>query len=459
MAIQAGVIEKIKIEGTLFLQSPLLIGSGTESSGRQHEVDTYVLKNEREIPFIPGTSLAGVLREYLSRRYLDQPDMTDYLFGRIIPKSDGSKDIQSAIVLNDIVLKETDLILRDGVAIDGYTNTAIKGCKYDYEAIERGAWGDFYMEVTLRKMHEACKAEIEEAIEALLVHMQQGFMLGALTAKGFGRVCVKRLKMKRYDFSQLDDVAAWFTGAELETVPDYTAKKEEIPEDFVVDADFALRSSLIIRDYNTDEQTAKGETLSAVQKMSDGSYVIPGTSIKGVLRHQAEKILRRLGKDATMLDDVMGYAKEQAKHKSRLFVDEVYIKKDNKVIAQEQSRNRIDRFTGGTIESALFTTKPIWQKHGEDKTIENFHYEIHGCNKWEAGLALFLLRDLWLGNVAIGGEKSIGRGTLKGLGARIRYKGQSYELDADGKVCSGDAAALEDMAQSLVSLGKEGEAK
>ena len=56
----------------------------------------------------------------------------------------------------------------------------------------------------------------------------------------------------------------------------------------------------------------------------------------------------------------------------------------------------------------------------------------------EAGLALFLLRDLCLGHVAIGGEKSIGRGTLKGISAGQNNKVVYMPYEATGILSSVD---------------------
>ena len=70
-------------------------------------------------------------------------------------------------------------------------------------------------------------------------------------------------------------------------------------------------------------------------------------------------------------------------------------------------------------------------------------------------MAIALLRDLWFGLVAIGGEKSIGRGTLSGISARIEYGGNSYELDRNGKVSGGDAAEFIRLAQSIGDFAEE----
>ena len=92
-----------------------------------------------------------------------------------------------------------------------------------------------------------------------------------------------------------------------------------------------------------------------------------------------------------------------------------------------QMRSRIDRFTGGTIPSALFSTAPVWREKDGGRSV-TLRFGVRQASEQEAGLCVLLLKDLWLGRAAIGGEKSIGRGTLEGLHAVIRYHGRCYEL-------------------------------
>ena len=222
--------------------------------------------------------------------------------------------------------------------------------------------------------------------------------------------------------------------------------------DIVVESPITLSSGKA--DVTVDCDVIHGEgDIAAVQKQSNREYVIPGTSLKGVLRHQAERIVRLSGQEERLADglnELMGYAEEDTKEKqkSRFYVDEAYLKQG--VAEKEQSRNRIDRFTGGTVETALFTTKPIWQMEPHKPTV-HIHYEIPECKPWEAGLALFLLRDLWQGNVALGGEKSIGRGVLEGVQAVIVFEGNTYELGANGKVQQGSWQQLDDYAKAFIN--------
>lgn len=106
----------------------------------------------------------------------------------------------------------------------------------------------------------------------------------------------------------------------------------------------------------------------------------------------------------------MGTA-EGDKIKNFFIVAESYIKNEN-VVVVSHIRNKIDRFTGGTLQGTLFTR---------------------------------------LGNVAVGGKQSIGRGTLKGISAKINFKGKTYELGANGKVTTGNSNELSKFATSIVN--------
>ena len=72
---------------------------------------------------------------------------------------------------------------------------------------------------------------------------------------------------------------------------------------------------------------------------------------------------------------------------------------------------------------------------------------------WEVGLCLLLLKDLWLGRTALGGEKSIGRGLLTGLGARIYRHGQQCWALEHGVPF--DSAMVDEMQEYVTALDEE----
>ena len=474
---QESIAAKIVAEGELVLDAPLLIGSGGGAEG-EDDKDIHVLRNKEGMPYIPGTSLAGVLRAFVEA---DDPEAGALIFGTPQARySNAALELQSAISIYDVKLSNARTIVRDGVSIDGVTGVAVEHHKFDYEAIDSGAHGILQLEITLRGIHAAEQENLDAALERLRGRLLGGFYLGAHTTKGFGRAHMSNLTVNRYDVRQPKDVLAWLSPERKEASchEQYEGNTEQrvyAAEDFVIDADFALAHSLIIRDYDKatrDAQSSGDTSISAVMKTdSRGRYIIPGTSLKGVLRHRSAYILQQLGaavlpseawqlgREEALVEYTMGPSPEtmklrpnEAKRRSRFLVDEAVITQG--VIAKEQSRNRIDRFTGGTIDTALFTTKPIWQKKREEPVVR-LHFGVKAAESWEAGLALLLLKDLWLGRTAIGGEKSIGRGTLKGVRATISYDGKKWEISNEKKTDARHAEALQQFVTALVQKIKE----
>ena len=428
------LIGKIFITGKLVLKSPLLIGDGAGETSDNFR-DVHVLKLG-DVPFIPGTSLCGVLRDWLESV---SPKWTTKIFGDM-------SEMQSSIQIDDIELCGGKIIARDGVRIDGLTGTGADGGKYDFEAVERGATGTIRLLINLRGIHATEKntnaEKITDVVKLMLKKLQDGIRLGALTTKGFGLVAVKNLDAEIYDFRKKADVIAWLRGKDSPHKISPSAEENSAsPNDFVIDAEFAFRSSFIVRDYDVSKAD-KEKNISAVTMKSGDDFVVPGTSLKGVLRHRAEYILNKLGVE-NFVDDLMG----TTTNKSRFIVEESYVAPKN-FSEVTHSRNKIDRFTGGTLQGTLFTNKPAYQKISDAPTLK-IHFEIRNAKDFEAGLAIFLLRDLWLGHVAIGGEKSIGRGTVKGISAEINFDNKTYKLGANGKVISGDKTELENFAAAL----------
>ena len=432
----AQIIGKIKISGNLILKSPLLIGDGAGETF-DNFTDIHTLKNQGGAPFIPGTSICGVLRAEFK-----DSEIFEEFFG-------DADNFQSAIQIEDVEL-EGEIISRDGVKIDSLTGTGEGNAKYDYEAVERGARGAINILVNLRGRHFSKLEKFKNTVAEILGKLQRGIKIGALTSKGFGLAKVENLDVQFYDFRKKSDVAAWLTGKPASQKISPAKNISASADTFIVDADFKFNSSFIVRSYKLNAADFENK-ISAVSLKSRADFVIPGTSLKGIFRHRAEYILRKLGHDKNFLNDLMGVAEGNTKIKSRFVVAESYI--ENKNVAEvEHTRNKIDRFTGGTLQGALFKIKPLYQKISAPTL--HIHFEILNAKDFEAGLALFLLRDLWLGEVAIGGEKCIGRGTVQGISAKINFNGETYELGEGGKVIKGNKDELSKFAASVKNWGE-----
>lgn len=461
----ASIVGRITAEGWLCLDAPLLIGEGASGEARG-DLDIHVLRSKEGIPFIPGTSLAGALRSFVEAED-DGVRAADILFGSI--EGEGR---QSAVSLYDVELRGAQIGIRDGVCIDPVTGTAVRHGKYDYEIVESGAGGSFYAEIILRRVHEGDEELLKRTLLRLRDLLRGGFHVGARTTKGFGRMHVSDMRIDCYDFRREQDVLAWLSVDRRGAA--YTEEVDEQDQrpltyaagDFIIEADFALKGSLIVRDYENANVMVNGKkNPDALMKTSGkGENIIPGTSLKGVLRHRAAYILHALGKDGEtaerMICDLMGPSparmrelRHEEKHRSRFVAEEAIVTG----VPHTQTRIRCDRFTGGTIASALFSTRPIWRAPHEEKAVTlTFGVRQMGnrtVQDWEVGLCLLLLKDLWLGRTALGGEKSIGRGLLTGLGARIYRHGQQCWALEHGVPF--DSAMVDEMQEYVTALDEE----
>lgn len=463
---KAKIVRKIVIQTKLRTLSPLRIGSG-ENDGL---TDILILKNKQGEPFIPGTSMAGVLRAGISDIYGEET--AEALFGKV----NGQNAAQSLVNISDVVLTSKGIVVRDGVAIDELTGVAKTGAKFDFEALERGATGDLTIEITIHQQnvekpvdlsyaHNAyavkgdCYGELAATLADLLTG---GVSVGALTTKGYGKIAGKEA-VRVYDFAFSEQKAAerWlaYISEGRLTEPAYTgvAGSVKAAENFYLDVNCVLQGALLIRNFDVDDAKQEGDaTLSAVQLKSGEDYVIPGTSWKGVLRSRAYKILLQFtGYDEAVarkyLNEIFGFAndKDKSGKRSKLSVEETYIS-PHTLTAMRQTRNRIDRFTGSTIDSALFCEEPVWQRERGEQTI-TLKLCLKKCTQAEAGLLLLLLKDLWLGNMNIGSGKGIGRGALRGRSCAINYAGKAYSLSEEhGFTIQGDKNELEACVQALV---------
>ena len=175
-------------------------------------------------------------------------------------------------------------------------------------------------------------------MQTLADRLAAGVRLGALTAKGFGKVSAADVRISTYDFSDFDDVRRWLFRKDAKCIAHGSkAAGKKRAGVFSVDAAFAIRRSLIVRENDVDEKAAERKVKSQ-QKKSGADFLIPGTSIKGALRHRALEILTILKKPVAALDSLMGCSTDARRQKSRFLVDEASSPKRTRETASTASR-------------------------------------------------------------------------------------------------------------------------
>lgn len=446
---KAGIIEKIRISGDLKLLSPLTISTG-QSDG---VIDSMVMRNGAGNAMIPGTSLAGVLRHIVANNCGKED--AELIFGCIQAENENSEVHQSIISIDDIVLDKAEIVVRDGVAIDSVTGTAIKTGKYDYEAVDKGAIGKFQAELVIRAAQRDNKEHIEALAKSIADQLAYGISLGAHTAKGMGQAKADNAAVAVYDFEKKQALSAWLLGQNAPAMYKAAPKAMMGMENFHMEIILAIKSSLLVGtepDIFQEEDAAK---LDKVMLKSKKDFVIPGASVKGVVRKQAERICRMAGSyPSEFVNNLMGYTDSQGKKcKSRLKTYEVYFK--NGIAAKNQTHVRIDRFTGGHMDSGLYTYQPVWQEK-QGTPVLQMAMDVEKCTEAEAGLMLMVLKDIWTGQAVFGGGKATGSGIVQGIEARIAYNGKKWNIrhSSNGLIVAlGNADSLEALVTEFVKAG------
>jgi hypothetical protein len=196
---------------------------------------------------------------------------------------------------------------------------------------------------------------------------------------------------------------------------------------FTIKADLAVKTSILVR--RTSEVLNEPDFIHTSAK---GISMIPGTSAAGALRARVEKIAKTVLSDSDshgLLNSMLGPRYDDVKKNpltaGRLWIEEHALDGGG---LRVQGRNSIDRFTGGTIDGALFHEAPWWPE-----SSDQIHWQLHvaleltdddATTRKEAALILHAFRDLWVGDLSIGGEASGGRGVFKGLKADLDFPGK-----------------------------------
>jgi CRISPR/Cas system CSM-associated protein Csm3 (group 7 of RAMP superfamily) len=421
---------KIVLKGIIELLSPALIGSGND----EHS-DCDVILDAEGKPFIPATSLIGVLRHHI------KPN--DHFWGY----TDKDKGHQSSIICSDLYCKnEAKTVVRDGIKINNKTGIVEKksdktGMKYDYQVVEKGAEFNLKIEINFKEDTKPfCKQMAATICDVL---KNEEISIGAKTNSGLGKIELKSEKLHEYNFiKNKQDVFKWLTGKDGNPFPAEIFSSEKPV--FSINATLKLKNSFIIRSY-----TENADAPDATSIKSGNDYVMTGTSLKGAIRSRAERIVNTLGKKG-IIENLFGYVNESnpsdKARKGRIKIDEVTLPP---FVSELQSRIKIDRFTGGVMTGALFDSMPLFSKGEEIKDIK---ITIADYEDYEAGLMLLVLKDLWTGDLAVGGEKNVGRGVFEGISATINWNGNSVPVNLTNDNLSAELIKLKHFVKAFTDF-------
>jgi len=412
----------IKYKAYLELVTPLHVGA---SFSERNEV---LLHPTDGMPFIQASSLAGTMRDYFERdRGLEKASQ---LFG--------SSETQggSRIVVTDGYFEKDSVRfeMRPRVKIDPVSGTVSRsqakgtnvssGHKFDMECI--GAGSRFSFTVYIKGTDYSDSDDMIRIFSAL---DNGGIKIGGQKSNGFGDVRITKLLCKKFDLKKTEDRRAWRDEELLE---------DSIYEDIISNlssvSSFAYRitakakteGGILIKGYKKEGFGENGPDVTSIQD-AKSNYIVPGSSLKGAVRNQIERMLDYKGlsgeRKNRVITEIFGESEAGGKAGNVICYD-ARISIPDGMSPNVTNRIHIDKITGGVMNTGLFNELSVFGdiEIGIDITERN-NPEL------SCGFMIMAIRDLALNIYNLGSEYSIGNGMLIIEKILIESKHGSVELD------------------------------
>lgn len=474
-------------------------------SGGDEVTDDLLRRDAQGRLFIPGSAIAGPLRAITTRLaprlgskacaalYGDHRQCGCWvceLFGEVNPQEGNEKGGYSSLLwvedAYDSVHRHGPTGIRDGVGIDRPSGTAARqgSVKFDLEVLPTGA--TFDVRLVMRSHSDPDVQKRNEKLLAVALAEWQGGRgtLGGRVARGFGGFEVSEVTWYERSLGTTKDLMAFLTredadflaGAEIGVDTQKARLKAARTDDTIrvipapsgnrrkdlaayavarawAQADITLQfqGPMLVNDLARSRRGGFDHTPWKDNPRLEDAWILPGSSVRGVLRSQAERIARTLAThkawqaqdpkqhflercpagdpnnsrraDAPLANSdcllsANGISGEEVVRPIQLdLADQLFgsvrlgsrlIVEDGRLANQPPLKAMdflaIDRFTGGGRDSAKFDALVLW------KPSFQVRLRLDNPSAWELGWLLLTLRDLH------DGLTTLGFGSAKGFG-------------------------------------------
>jgi CRISPR/Cas system CMR subunit Cmr4 (Cas7 group RAMP superfamily) len=354
--------------------SPLAISSG--ESDALH--DNLLARDANGLPMIPATSIAGALRASIKDPAL-QNDWFGYQDGKTGSRSQvtlsdglfhwGADDRpRDGLVVGQARAKlETDVLCREVLRDDplarphvrlNHAGTVDGDGKFSRNAVPRGARFTFELRTTKRAIAEAMTDTVA-----------RGLFLGGATRSGYGKLVCRRIHAA--DFALKADWEKWKAFAQTD-LGNTAELVEATVATFPSPAGWAITGTiegpLLVGGppRGPEEDRAPWREMRFVWDGSTGKvernvYVLPGSAIKGTLRHRTLYNLRLKGvqNPDRVCDGLFGkVALDDTGQAGKLRFTDCVVENPR---VFRQTHVGLDRFHGGARDGVLWTDAALWR--------------------------------------------------------------------------------------------------
>ena len=455
--------ERVRIIGTLTCLSPLSVGIGAMPAaveGKEGQSGNYldICAHPDGIPFIPGSSLRGLLAALLDKGPDDKNRGPHYeehikLFGEARGGKRGENNLSRAGCLRvyDASLSRVGeggeaKVDRTRTAIDPITATAKDNSLHKIAQVPANS--QFQCEFELERVGKTLISRSwVETLLGLLNTLDRDNLqarLGRGGNKSEGRVA---WSLDSVNTLSSADLADWLIHAKPSLEACYKDETKKLKHAAIYRGSgqerfwhLSLRLEFLgplLVDAEEKEEIIDNETRRVAccrYETRDGKtcLTVPAASLRGLLRGHCRKILMTLLVDKLKEDPPYKKAKRHADELiGVLFGQEgkasAVILRDavgENPVSHRQTFNAIDRFTGGVAHDALYTVEAAYTPYLDTQLsidLLRLKPQIDQVqNDWWKGLLVLALRDAMEGDMALGWGKAKGYGVFK---LAIRWEG------------------------------------
>lgn len=470
---------------TIELSSPMTIGGAEQDDLQDHAA----VLDANGLPTLPGSSIAGVLRHALAEGDPDEDPGIRVMFGyqkeddgassrlwtswgqvhdrndRPFPMLALSEAQRRALKEDEVLVALSEGCVRDHVRLSARGVPADRG-KFETLLVPRGA--RFTFEIGIAPPPDKKLRERFSVASVLGRLASPQVRLGGRTLRGFGSFELQKVLHRRFDLSKPEDADAW---ARLPRALEVSAPPGVLKVFPVGDTKATARSGWITlqRNYEPEDLllpgggdpedwgdllAARGPDASREPRvpvterrimykggqgtLAPGEPYVPGTSIKGALRHRVAFHARILAgalvdpDDPRRADDLdldvqlqeqrgepgaaavaelFGRARGDEGQTGRLIVEDVPIKLQR---AQWLDHVSLDRYSGGPMDGLLFS-ELTHANAGQLFLTLRMHLRLDGVSDPTLRALELAVEDLGRGRLAIGAGASRGHGYLQDI--------------------------------------------